>query len=99
MLFIGIILIGIGMAISHYNNGYGFDPGGILVTLAFLLIISVPWYINHLCIKFLKERKKSGRVISIVISLLLLLLFPLGTLLGALILVQVFPKGWEDHLE
>lgn len=63
------------------------------MAMLFGLIFAVHWFTAQAC----KQGKQGGRVASIVIACLMLLGFPLGTLIGIYLLVNT-SKPWTEQV-
>lgn len=61
----------------------------------FLLILALPAAIHLLAAEGLVRNKSWARPLSIVVGIILLVGFPIGTILGGIILSQMFKKEWQ----
>lgn len=60
------------------------------------LIFSIPALVHFFAAKGLREKKGWARPLSIVIGILLLFGFPIGTICGVIILYQLLGKQWDN---
>lgn len=58
------------------------------------LLVSIPLFVHFSAAKGLRKNKPWARPVSIIIGILLLFGFPLGTILGFIILNQMLKKEW-----
>ena len=83
--FIGVAVSAAVILGSGGNTGVGF----VLVPLVFAGVFSVHYFTARAC----REGKPGGRVASIVIACLMLLGFPIGTLIGIYLLANTW-RPW-----
>ncbi len=63
---------------------------------AYMLILLLPATIHLLAAEGLVKKKSWARPLSIVIGIVILIGFPIGTLCGIIILTQMFKKEWNN---
>ncbi len=61
----------------------------------FLSIFFIPAFIHYLAMVGLRNGKEWGRVLSVVIAIFLLFLFPVGTIAGVIIMYKLFRPNWR----
>jgi amino acid permease len=84
-------LIGVGVtAAVVLGSSRGFEPGMLIMFLVFGCIFAVHYLTARAC----KAGKEGGRIASIVISCLMLLGFPIGTLIGIYLLSNTW-RSWS----
>ena len=67
-------------------------------TILFMSIFLIPAVIHYLAILGLKKKKTWGRFLSMFLGIVLLFLFPIGTIAGLFILFQMFSKNWKQKI-
>ena len=86
-----VAIVGIFQLANLKIDGIGIDPGLIKMLLTVMAIISVasaaPYFISA---HFIKKGSSIGRIIAIIIGILSLFSFPIGTLIGIAVLANAF---------
>lgn len=81
-----IVVFAIYMDQSHLDNG----------EVVLLTLISLVGLLHYLAAHGLDYKKSWGRKLSIFIGFLLLVGFPIGTVIGVIVLRQMFRKEWHE---
>ena len=94
-----IILLGIGVSIlivSIVSSSGGDSAPRSAGDYAWLLVFAIPATIHIVASEGLLRKKAWARPLSIVIGIGLLLAFPIGTIVGVILLSQMFKKAWHQ---
>ena len=79
------------LSVMFYKHKETIGLGDLLV----MSIFFIPAFIHYLAIIGLRNGRVWGRILSIVIAVLILFLFPIGTIAGVFMLMQLFKKDWK----
>jgi hypothetical protein len=86
-------LLALGLGFSEQGDaniaGLGFGIAGVV----FVIIGAIFSYVYFLAAKGLTNKKEWSKVLSIVLAIIALVNFPIGTILGVLILIGVLDEG------
>lgn len=87
--FYAVLGVGVSAAVFLVSGEHK-DAGMLLVPLIFAAVFSAHYFTARAC----REGKPGGRVASIAIACLMLLGFPIGTLIGAYLLANTW-RPWN----